>query len=111
MLDKKAPKKPGNSTHVLVGKEMAKPRMARSARIAELNLDTAHIPIRPSASMPGTVERIIPSLGSQPENAQIRIYRTEHGYRDFRIENALTDENGDDRDAQKGRSRRGYSHS
>jgi hypothetical protein len=96
MLHKKATKEPVNATHVLVGKEMAKPRMARSARIAELNLNTARIPIRPSASMPGTVDKIIPALSSsQPERAQIRIDRTEHRYRDLRIENTLTDENGD----------------
>jgi len=102
MLNKKSTKEPGNSTHALVGKEMAKPRMARSARVAELNLDTARIPIRPSASMPGTVDKIIPLLGSQPENAQIRIDRTEHRYRDFRIENTLTDENGDAVTLKKG---------
>ena len=53
--------------------------------------------------MPGTVDKIIPSLGSsQPENAQIRIDRTEHRYRDFRIENTLTDENGDTVTLKKG---------
>ena len=40
MLQKKVEKKPDNSTRASVKKEMAKPRMARSARIAELNLDT-----------------------------------------------------------------------
>jgi hypothetical protein len=37
-------KESGNATRVSVKKEMAKPRMARSARIAELNLNTARIP-------------------------------------------------------------------
>lgn len=38
---KKGKKEPGNATRASVKKEMAKPRMAKSARIAELNLDTA----------------------------------------------------------------------
>jgi hypothetical protein len=40
--------------------------MARSARIAELNLDTARTPEQPSASLPGTVDKIIPSPGPEP---------------------------------------------
>jgi hypothetical protein len=36
-----------------VRKEMAKPRMARSARIADLNLGTARIAEQPSATVPG----------------------------------------------------------
>jgi hypothetical protein len=61
MLHKKSKKEPDNATHASVKKEMAKPRMARSARIAELNLDTARTPEQPSAVMPGTVDKIIPS--------------------------------------------------
>ena len=76
---------------------MAKPRMARSARIAELNLDTARIAEQPSATMPGTVDKIIPAVGaSQPEKAQIAVDGTGRRYRDLRIENTLTDEHGDD---------------
>ena len=40
MVNKKARKKVGNTTRASVSKEMAKPRMARSARIAELKLDS-----------------------------------------------------------------------
>jgi len=77
--------------------------MARSARIAELNLDTARTPEQPSASLPGTVDKIIPSRGpSQPEKAQISIEGADHPYRDIRIENALTDEHGDDARLKKG---------
>ena len=39
---------------------MAKPRMARSAKIAELNLDPTRILEQPSVTMPGTVGKIIP---------------------------------------------------
>jgi hypothetical protein len=53
MPDKEGKKEPGNATRHSVKKEMAKPRMARSARIAELNQDTARIPEQPSATMPG----------------------------------------------------------
>jgi hypothetical protein len=92
-----------NATCASVRKEMAKPRMARSARIAELNLDTTRISEQPSATMPGTVDKIIPSPGpSQPEKAQIAIEKADHGYQDLRIENTLTDENGDDVRLKKG---------
>lgn len=95
MQRKKSKKRPSETTSVL--KEMAKPRMARSARIAELNLDTARIPEDPSATMPGTVHKIIPSQGpGQPEKAQITVDGADHKYRDLRIENALTDEHGED---------------
>ena len=97
MVHKKGKKESGNSTCASVKKEMAKPRMARSARIAELNLDTARIPEQPSVAMPGTVDKIIPSLRpSQPEKAQIAVDGADHRHRDLRIENTLTDEHGDD---------------
>jgi hypothetical protein len=51
---------------------MAKPRMAKSARIAELNLDTARIREQPSVTMPGTGHKVIPSVrAGQPDKAQI----------------------------------------
>jgi hypothetical protein len=82
---------------------MGKPRMARSARITELNLDTARVRERPSATVPGTVNKIIPSSGpSQPEKAQIAVEGADHRYRDLRIENTLTDEHGDDVNLKKG---------
>jgi hypothetical protein len=104
MAHKKGKKKePSNATGASVKKEMAKPLMARSARIEELNLDTARIPEQPSTTMPGTVEKIIPSpRPSQPEKAQIAVYGADHGHRDLRIENTLTDENGDDVRLKKG---------
>jgi hypothetical protein len=42
-MKKKAKKDLGESTRASVKKEMAKPRMAKSARIAERNLDTTPI--------------------------------------------------------------------
>jgi hypothetical protein len=103
MLHKKVNKQSDNATRASVEKEMAKPRMARSARIAELNLDTARIPERPSTTMPGIVDKIIPSPRSgQPEKAQIAVEEADHRYRDLRIENTLTDEHGDDVRLKKG---------
>src|ERR1700693_1148334 len=97
MVHKKSEKESRNATRASVEKEMAKPRVARSARIAELNLDTARIPEQPSTTLPGTVDKIIPSpRPSQPEKAQIVVDGTDYRYRDLRIENTLTDEHGDD---------------
>jgi hypothetical protein len=86
-----------------VQKEMAMPRMAKSARTTGLTLDTTRIPEQPSITVPGIVDRIIPSRRpSQPEKAQIAIDRTDHRRRDLRIENTLTDEHGDDVKLKKG---------
>jgi hypothetical protein len=51
---------------------------------------------KPSTTLPATVEKIIkPLVPSEPEKAQIAIKGADHLYRELRIENALTDENGD----------------
>jgi hypothetical protein len=103
MLHKNGKKDHGNATRASVKKEMAKPRMTRSARIDELNLDTARIPEQPSVTMPGTVNKIIsPSRPTQPEKAQIAVDGADHRYRDLRIENTLTDEHGDNVKLKKG---------
>src|SRR5450631_1464959 len=86
MMHKKAKTELSNATRASVRKEMAKPRMARSTRIVELNLDTARIPEQPSVTMPGTVNKIIPSPHpSEPEKAQIAVEGADHRYRDLRI--------------------------
>jgi len=103
MPHKKAKKAPGNATRASVEKEMAKPRMARSARIAQLNLDTSRIPEPPSTTMPATVDKIIPSSRAhQPEKAQIAVAGADRQYRNLRIKNTLTDEHGDDVKLKKG---------
>jgi len=103
MEHKKTKKEPGNATRARIRKEMAKPRMARSARIAELKLDTTRIPELPSVTMPGTIDKIIPSPHpSQPEKAQIAVRGADHRNQDLRIENTLTDEYGDDVKLKKG---------
>jgi hypothetical protein len=54
------------------------------------------MPENPSATLPGTVEKIIKSpFPSEPEKAQIAVEGAEHLYKEIRIENTLTDEHGD----------------
>ncbi|HEX3739231.1 MAG TPA: hypothetical protein VHV29_05845 [Terriglobales bacterium] len=49
----------------------------------------------PSATMPAVVEKIIkPPYPGAPEKAQITVEGADHLYREIRIENTLTDENG-----------------
>jgi hypothetical protein len=94
--------KADNTTRDSVKKEMAKPRMAKSARIAELNMDTSRTPDSPSTTMPGNVAKIIPPRSNKPEKAQITVEEADHGYRNLRIENTLLDEHGDDVRLKKG---------
>jgi hypothetical protein len=97
MLHKETRKKTGNALYASINMEMAKPRMTRSARIAELKLETARILKHPSITMPGTVKKIIPSPRlSTPEKAHIAVDEADQSYRDLRFENTLTDEHGDD---------------
>jgi len=60
MRHPKINKQRGKATLASLTKEMAMPRIARSARIAELNLDSSRIVEPPSVTMPGTVDKIIP---------------------------------------------------
>jgi hypothetical protein len=102
-VHKKIREKSANALRASVEKEMAKPRMARSARIEELKLDISRIRIQPSVTMPATVNRIIPSpRPSHPEKAQIALDGPDRGHRNIRIENTLTDEHGDDVKLKKG---------
>jgi hypothetical protein len=50
---------------------------------------------KPSTTLPARVEKIIKSPSpSVPEKAQIVVEGGDHLYRELRIENTLTDENG-----------------
>ena len=102
MGNKKLNSAPSKSTEAAVSREMAKPRMARSARIAVLNLDVTRISQPPSATLPATVAKIFPSRQGQPEKAQIAVEGADERHRDLRIENLLTDEYGDDVKLVKG---------
>ncbi len=51
---------------------------------------------KPSTTLPATVEKIIkPPSPGMPEKAQIAVEGADHLYRELRIENTLTDENGE----------------
>ena len=52
---------------------------------------------KPNVTLPGKVEKIIESLRpSEPGKAQISIEGADTLYREIRIENSLTDKNGDE---------------
>jgi len=52
---------------------------------------------KPSVTLPGTVEKIIPSTHpGDPEKAQIGIEGADDLYREIRVENTLQGENGDE---------------
>jgi len=94
-------KESDSATRASIKKEMAKPRMAKSARTAELNLDTERVPGQARTTLPGTVHKIIASLrATQPEKAQIAV--ADHQPRDLRIENTLADGNGNEVRLKKG---------
>jgi hypothetical protein len=102
-MHKKIRKSSANALRASVKEEMAKPRMARSARIEELELDISRIREQPSVTVPATVNRIIPSpRPNLPEKAQIALDGQDHGHRSIRIENVLTDEHGDDVKLKRG---------
>jgi len=52
-------------------------------------------PEKPSVTLPGKVEKIIPGLvPAMPDKAQIAVEGAEHLYKEIRVENTLQDENG-----------------
>jgi hypothetical protein len=58
---------------------------------------------KPNVTLPGRVEKIIESVGpSEPEKAEISIEAGDPLYQEIRIENSLTDENGDEVRLKKG---------
>ena len=51
---------------------------------------------KPSVTLPGTVEKVIKPLHpSLPEQAQITVEGADYLYKEIRVENKLTDENGE----------------
>jgi len=58
---------------------------------------------KPSVTLPGTVEKIIPPVHpKEPEKAQITVEGADELYQEIRIENSLTDEHGDPVRLEKG---------
>lgn len=47
-------------------------------------------------TLPGTVDKIIPALGSQPEKAQIAVQGAEALYREIRVDNEMQNLAGED---------------
>jgi hypothetical protein len=73
-MKEKAKKELDKATLASVKKELAKPRMARSACKEEVNLNTARISECASTTMPGIVDKIILSPHpSKPEKARIAV--------------------------------------
>ena len=62
------------------------------------------MPEKPNVTLPGTVERIIkPPDPHEPEKAQINIQQgADPLYKEIRIENSLTDEEGNEVKLKKG---------
>jgi len=103
MPHKKRKTQSGAAARDSVIREIAKPRMARSARLAQQKLDLARTAVHPSVSMPGTVDKIIPPpRPRQPEKAQIAVDGAHRPHQHLRIDNDLLDENGDDVKLKKG---------
>jgi hypothetical protein len=51
---------------------------------------------KPSTTLPAVVEKVIkPQVPGATEKAQISVEGADHLYREIRIDNILTDENGD----------------
>lgn len=88
---------------VAVKAEMAVPRTSKSAKIAALNIDSARIPEQPRTTVSGTVDKIIPpERPKQAEKAELSVDGADAPHRALRIENTLTDENGDEVALKKG---------
>lgn len=52
---------------------------------------------KPRVTLPGTVEKIVkPPIPSEPEKAQIAVEGADELYREIRIDNTLTNENGEE---------------
>ena len=51
-------------------------------------------PDKVNVTLPGTVEKIIPAVGNEPEKAQITLEGADDLYREVRIENTLQDADG-----------------
>jgi len=57
---------------------------------------------KPNVTFPGTVEKIIPAVGKEPEKAQIAVEGSDDHYREVRIENTLRDADGKRRSLKEG---------
>ena len=51
---------------------------------------------KPSATLPGTVEKIVKTPASQPDKAQITVEGADDEHKKISIDNYLTDKNGEE---------------
>ena len=70
--------------------------------MSESAKDTSKSDEKPSVTLPGTVEKVIPAMGPFPEKAQIALHTAEDLYKEIRVENALTDADGNPVSLKKG---------
>jgi len=57
--------------------------------------DSEHAPEKPSVTLPGKVEKIIPGVvPAMPDKAQIAVEGADDLYKEIRVENTLQDEDG-----------------
>jgi hypothetical protein len=64
--------------------------------MSDKSLKSKEGPEKPSVTLPGKVEKIIPAIPSvRPEKAQIAVEGAEDLYKEIRVENTLKDENGE----------------
>lgn len=58
---------------------------------------------RPSITLPGVVEKVIPSLHPEgADKAQISVEGADHLYREIRVDNTLRDKDGNEVELKKG---------
>jgi hypothetical protein len=58
---------------------------------------------KPSITLPGTVDKVIPSLDpSEPDKAQIVVEGADHLYREIRVTNTLQDAKGNEVSLKQG---------
>ena len=61
----------------------------------ESKSEKSDIADKPSVTLPGTVEKIIPAINpEEPDKAQVTVEGAEHLYREIRVDNVLEDEKG-----------------
>jgi uncharacterized cupredoxin-like copper-binding protein len=60
------------------------------------------MPEKTSTTMPAFVEKVIKSPFGEPDKAQIALESADHLYREIRIENTLTDGNGNNVELKPG---------
>jgi hypothetical protein len=70
-------------------------RLEKGVATTNKQQKSEEVPERPTVTLPGTVEKIIPAVPHvRPEKAQIVVEGAEDLYKEIRVDNELQDENG-----------------